>query len=93
MSTTVKQQKDQELEKRLQYFYENYSRLYFANPTAVKAQNDQWTKDGTKERTWVAIYNQQPVAAHLDKLLFMQPYDEALLVSEMDSFVFSKKKD
>jgi hypothetical protein len=74
----------------LQYFYENYSRLYFANPVAVKAQNDQWARDGTKERTWVAIYNQQPIPAHLDKLLFTQPYDEAQLVSEMDSFISKK---
>jgi hypothetical protein len=81
------QEEKKEQEKRLKYFYENYSRLYFANPGAVKAQNDQWTRDGTKERTWVAIYNKEPIPAHLDKLLFTQPFDEAQLVSEMDSFV------
>ena len=91
MSNREKELELESKEKRLQYFYENYSRLYFANPAAVKAQNNQWTTDGTKERTWIAIYNKQPVAAHLDKLLFTQPYDEAQLVSEMDSFVFLKK--
>jgi hypothetical protein len=80
------------LEKRLRHFYENYSRLYFANPAATKAQHDQWSRDGTKERTWVAIYNKEPIAAHLDKLLFTQPYDEAQLISEMDSFVVNVKK-
>lgn len=80
------------LEKKLKYFYENYSRLYFANPVATKAQHDQWSRDGTKERTWVAIYNKEPIAANLDKLLFTQPYDEAQLISEMDSFVVNVKK-
>jgi len=74
-----------EFEAAMVRFYATYFK-HFHN-VAVKAQNDQWTKDGTKEKTWIAIYNKQSISPALDKLLFRpEPCDESEVAAEMDRF-------
>ena len=75
-----------EFEANMVRFYANYFKNF--QKVEVKAQNAQWTKDGTKEKTWIAIYNKQAISPALEKLLFQpeEPLDESEIAAEMDRF-------
>lgn len=75
-----------DFEEAMVRFYATYFKNF--QKVEVKAQNAQWTKDGTKEKTWISIYNKQPISPAVELLLFRpkEPFDELKIAAEMDHF-------
>jgi hypothetical protein len=72
-------------ETRLMELYNNYSGYY--NDLEFRRLDEKWTSDGTKESTWISIYNKTPIDTHINQLLFVSSYDEKTIVNEMESFI------
>ncbi len=79
-----------EMERRFMELYNNYSNYY--NDLDFRRLDEKWTSDGTKESTWISIYNKTPIDTHINQLLFSRSYDEQTLVNEMESFITSTTK-
>ena len=76
-----------EFEKEIFIIYNNFSK-YYRDPI-ISSKNDKWTKDGTKEKTWIQIYNKLPIDSHIESLLFNQKYEEKSIITEMEQYISS----
>jgi hypothetical protein len=72
-------------EKKFIQLYKNYKTYY--NDPIVKQQHDKWTKDGTKEKTWIRIYTKLPIESHIESLLFNSSYNEDSVLTEMEQYI------
>ncbi len=69
-------------EKSVIEFYKNYTSLIKDPKNALV--DEKWTKNGTKEKTWVQIYQKLPINPALESLLFIS-YDEKSVLDELDT--------
>jgi hypothetical protein len=68
--------------------YKNYSKLI--NDPKFKQLDDKWTRDGTKEQTWISIYNKIPISSSLEALVFKPVFNEGSVVTEMENYINNK---
>jgi hypothetical protein len=69
--------------------YKNYSKLI--NVPNFKILDDKWTRDGTKEQTWINIYNKTLISSTLEALVFKPVFNEGSVITEMENFITSNK--
>ena len=72
-------------EEKFIKMYKNYSKLI--NDTKFKTLDDKWTRDGTKEKTWIHIYNKTPISSALEALVFNPVFNEGSVVTEMENYI------
>jgi hypothetical protein len=65
--------------------YKNYSTLI--NDPKFKQLDDKWTRDGTKEQTWIYIYNKMPIQSALEPLVFNPVFNEGSVITEMENYI------
>jgi hypothetical protein len=65
--------------------YKNYSKLI--NDPKFKTLDDKWTRDGTKERTWIQIYNKTSISSALEALVFNPVFNEGSVITEMENYI------
>ena len=78
-----------ETEKEFIILYKNYSKSI--NDTKFKQLDDKWTRDGTKEKTWISIYNKIPIQYSLEGLVFNPIFNEGSVITEMENYIISNK--
>jgi hypothetical protein len=74
-----------EAEDKFIKMYKNYSKLI--NDPKFKQLDDKWTRDGTKEQTWITIYNKMPIQSSLEALVFNPVFNEGSVITEMENFI------
>jgi hypothetical protein len=72
-------------EKLFFELYKNYSKNI--KDPEFKLLDQKWTRDGTKERTWIEIYNKIEIDSHIETLLFIPKFNESIIISEMDTYI------
>ena len=77
-----------EFEDKFIKMYKNYSKLI--NDPKFKQLDDKWTRDGTKEQTWISIYNKMPIQSTLEPLVFNPVFNEGSVITEMENYISSK---
>ncbi len=76
-------------EEKFIKMYKNYSKLI--NVPNFKILDDKWTRDGTKEQTWINIYNKTLISFTLEALVFKPVFNEGSVITEMENFITSNK--
>jgi hypothetical protein len=76
-------------EEKFIKMYKNYSKLI--NVPNFKILDDKWTRDGTKEQTWINIYNKTLISSTLEALVFKPVFNEGSVITEMENFITSNK--
>ena len=74
-----------EAEEKFIKMYKNYSKLI--NDPKFKQLDDKWTRDGTKEQTWISIYNKIQIQSSLEALVFNHVFNEGSVITEMENFI------
>ncbi len=72
-------------EEKFIKMYKNYSKLI--NDPKFKILDDKLTREGTKERTWINIYNKTQISSALEALVFNQVFNEGSVVTEMENYI------
>jgi hypothetical protein len=72
-------------EEKFIKMYKNYSKLI--NEPKFKTLDDKWTRDGTKERTWIQIYNKIPISSSLEALVFNPVFNEGSVITQMEHYI------
>jgi hypothetical protein len=72
-------------EEKFIKMYKNYSKLI--NDPKFKILDDKWTREGTKERTWIHIYNKMPIHFRVETLVFNPVFNEGSVITEMENYI------
>lgn len=73
-------------EKKFIELYKNYSH-HLKNTNHFNELDTKWTRDCTKEKKWVEIYNKTPIDPSLESILFKKEIDYNSVIEELDSII------